>query len=110
MVLPSHNNYPADASDRLASTAGALAEIRKDEIISDRAEDHAAYGVIDPLDENTASLAGRGKRVTLRDAEGEPLADFVIGKEVEGKAGYRYMRVPGQRRIYAVKTDVDPSC
>ncbi len=108
-VLPSHNLYPADASDRLASTAGALAEIRKDEVISDRTEDHAEYGVIDPLDEATAALAGRGKRVTLRDAEGEPLADFVIGKEVDGKTGYRYMRVPGQRRVYSVKTDVDPS-
>jgi hypothetical protein len=108
-VLPSHNNYPADAAERLAATAGALAEIRKDEVISDRTEDHAEYGVVDPLDESTASLAGRGKRVTLRDAEGEPLADFVIGKEVEGKTGYRYMRVPGQRRVYAVKTDVDPS-
>jgi len=108
-VLPSHNDYPADASDRLAATAGALVEVRKDEIVSDRTEDHAEYGVIDPLDEGTASLAGRGKRVTLRDAEGEPLADFVIGKQVEGKAGYRYMRVPGQRRVYAVKTDVDPS-
>lgn len=108
-VLPSHNNYPADASERLASTAAALTEIHKDQVISDRTEDHAEYGVIDPIDENSASLSGRGKRVTLRDAEGGVLADFVIGREVEGKAGYRYMRVPGQRRVYAVKTDVDPS-
>jgi hypothetical protein len=28
---------------------------------------------------------------------------------VEGKAGYRYVRVPGQKRTYAVKTDADPS-
>ena len=108
-VLPSHNNYPADASERLASTAAALTELRKDVVVSDRVEDHATYEVIDPLDETNTSLEGRGKRVTLRDAEGDALADFVIGKEVEGKAGYRYMRVPGQRRVYEVKTDVDPS-
>jgi hypothetical protein len=108
-VLPSHNNYPADASERLASTAAALIELRKDAIVSDRIEDQAEYGVIDPLDDANTSLEGRGKRVTLRDAEGDALADFVIGKEVEGKTGYRYMRVPGQRRTYEVKTDVDPS-
>ena len=108
-ILPSHNNYPADASDRLAKTAAALIEIKKDLIVSDRVEDHAEYGVIDPLDENATSLEGRGKRVTLRDGEDNVLADFVIGEAVEGKPGQRYMRVPGQRRVYAVQTQVDPS-
>jgi hypothetical protein len=108
-ILPSHNNYPADASERLASTAAALTGIRKDVVVSDSVEDHAQYGVIDPLDETNASLEGRGKRVTLRDGEGDVLADLVIGKAVEGKNGYRYLRVPGQRRVYEVQTDVDPS-
>ena len=108
-ILPSHNNYPADASERLASTAAALTEIHKDVVVSDRVEDHAQYGVIDPLDETNTSLEGRGKRVTLRDGEDGVLADFVIGNQVEGKQGFRYMRVPGQRRVYEVKTDVDPS-
>ncbi len=108
-ILPSHNNYPADASDRLAKTAAALIEIKKDMIVSDRMEDHSTYGVIDPLDEQVASLEGRGKRVTLRDGDDNVLADFVIGGEVEGKPGHRYMRVPGQRRVYAVQTQADPS-
>ncbi|MBI1355971.1 MAG: DUF4340 domain-containing protein [Acidobacteria bacterium] len=108
-ILPSHNNYPADASDRLAKTAAALIEIKKDMIVSDRVEDHAEYGVVDPLDEQVTSLEGRGKRVTLKDGEDNVLADFVIGKAVEDKPGYRYMRVPGQRRVYAVQTQVDPS-
>ncbi|RPJ87218.1 MAG: DUF4340 domain-containing protein, partial [Acidobacteria bacterium] len=55
------------------------------------------------------SLAGRGKRVTLRDEKGGVLADFVLGKAVDGKTGYRYIRVPGQKRTYAVKTEADPS-
>lgn len=108
-ILPSHNNYPADASDRLAKTAAALIEIKKDQIVSDRVEDHATYGVIDPLDQDATSLEGRGKRVTLKDGNDGVLADFVIGAEVEGKPGQRYMRVPGQRRVYAVQTQVDPS-
>lgn len=103
--IPSHHNYPADAENRLADTAAALMALRKDIVVSDRVEDHSRYGVIDPLDNRTASLAGRGKRVTLKDGNDRVLADFVIGKPAEGKSGYRYMRVPAQRRTYSVKTD-----
>jgi len=108
-VIPSHHGYPADAEDRLAKTAAALIELRKDSIVSNRVEDHAGYGVIDPLDENVASLKGRGKRVTLRDGEGRVLADFILGKRVEDRPGYRYVRVPGQRRVYAAKTGAEAS-
>ncbi|MFB3904175.1 MAG: DUF4340 domain-containing protein [Acidobacteriota bacterium] len=107
--LPSHFNYPADAQDRLAKTAAALMDLRKDSVRSESVADHASFGVIDPLDQKATSLTGRGKRVTLRDEKGSVLADFVLGKAVEGKAGYRYIRVPGQKRTYAVKTDADPS-
>ncbi|MDA0204720.1 MAG: DUF4340 domain-containing protein [Acidobacteria bacterium] len=108
-ILPSHRDYPADAQDRLASTAAALIELKKDIVITENVEDHAEYGVIDPFDEAAASLVGRGKRVTLRDADGEVLADFVIGEQVPDKDGFRYMRVPGQRRVYAVETSADVS-
>lgn len=107
--IPSHHNYPADAADRLPKTAAALMELRKDMIVSERVEDHSEYGVIDPLDQAATSLSGRGKRVTLRDENGDVLADFVVGKAVEDKPGYRYLRVPPQRRTYAVKTDADVS-
>ena len=108
-VIPSHNAYPADAEERLARTAAALMELRKDITISERVDDHSEYGVINPLDREATTLAGRGKRVTLRGENDTVLADFVVGKEVEGKAGYRYLRVPSQRRTYAVKTDADIS-
>jgi hypothetical protein len=65
--------------------------------------------VIDPLDQTAASLAGRGKRVTLRDGNSDVLADFIVGKKVADKAGYVYLRVPSQRRTYAVKTEADVS-
>ena len=108
-TVPSHHNYPADAEDRLAKTSAALMELRRDITVSDRIEDHSEYGVVDPLDQKVTRLAGRGKRVTLRDENGDVLADFVVGRKVAGKPGYRYMRVPSQRRTYAVKTDADVS-
>jgi hypothetical protein len=76
---------------------------------SDSVSDHATFGVVDPLDTKSTSLTGRGKRVTLRDEKGNVLADFILGKPVEEKPGYRYIRLPVQKRTYAVKTDADPS-
>jgi hypothetical protein len=108
-VIASHYNYRVDIGDRLSKTAAALMYLKKDMVRSDSPLEHAKYGVVDPLDEKASGLTGRGKRVTLRDANGAVLADYIFGKAVEGKPGYRYVRVPGQKRTYAVKTDADPS-
>ena len=108
-LITSHYNYRVDIGDRLAKTAGALMDLKKDIVRSDSPLDHARYGVVDPLDEKAGGLTGRGKRVTLRDARGDVLADFILSKPVEGKPGFRYVRVPGQKRTYAVKTAADPS-
>lgn len=108
-VISSHNDYPAEAKDMLAKTAAGFVDLKKDIVVSDRVEDHARLGVIDPLDQKVATLQGRGKRVTLRNAENEVLIDLIEGKPVKERAGYRYIRLPGQKRTYAVKTDADPS-
>lgn len=108
-VIASNNDYVIDVGDRLVKTSAALIDLHKDQVRSDQVQDHAKYGVIDPLDQKVSSLQGRGKRVTLRDAQKNVLADFILGKPVEGKAGWRYVRVPGGKRTYSVKTDADPS-
>jgi hypothetical protein len=108
-VISSHNDYPAEAKDRLAKTAAALLDLKKDIVVTDRVEDHAKYGVVDPLDAKVATLTGRGKRLTLRDAAGMALADVIIGDAVKERPGYRYLRLPNQKRVYAVKTDADAS-
>jgi len=107
--IPSHHDYPADGKDRLAKTAAGVIGIKKDDFRSDNAADHEALGVVDPLDESAAGLSGRGKRVTLRGAGGEVLADFIVGKQPEGRTGYRFVRIPGQKRVYAAKMDIDLS-
>jgi hypothetical protein len=108
-VVASNNDYPIDVGDRLVKTSAALIDLRKDQVRSEVVQDHAKYGVIDPLDQKVAGLQGRGKRVTLLDAQKAVLADYILGKPVEGKAGWRYVRIPGAKRTYAVKTDADPS-
>jgi hypothetical protein len=114
-TIPSHHDYPADAKDRLAKTAAGVIDIRKDDFRSDLVADHEATGTIDPLDETATSIGGRGKRVTIRGENDVILADFIVGKPVTGNQpvtsgqGMRFVRVPGQKRVYAAKVNVDLS-
>lgn len=108
-TIPSHHDYPADAKDRLAKTAAGVIGIKRDDFRSDNIADHEQCGVIDPLDETALGLSGRGQRITLNDPEGNTLADFIVGKEVENRPGFRFVRVPGQKRVYAVRMDIDLS-
>ena len=78
-------------------------------LVSDLPDQWEALGVIDPIDTKATSLKGRGKRVTLKDKSGAVLADFIIGKEVAGQPNQRYVRVPDQKRTYAVNVNVDLS-
>ncbi len=107
-TIPSHYDYPADGKDRLAKTAAGVIGIKKDEFRSDNVSDHEALGVIDPMDQS-ASLKGRGQRVTIKGENDQVLADLIIGKPVEGRDGFRYVRLPDQNRVYASKIDLDIS-
>ena len=107
-TIPSHHNYLADGKDRLARTAAGVIDIKKDDFRSDNVSDHEACGVIDPLDE-TAGLTGRGQRVTIKSSNQQVLADFIIGLPVENREGFRFVRVPEQKRVYAVRMDIDIS-
>jgi hypothetical protein len=108
-TIPSHHGYPADGQDRLAKTAAGVIDIRKDDFRTNLVADHEACGVIDPLDAESLSLTGRGNRVTLRGSNGETLADFIVGKEVPDRAGFRFVRIPDQNRVYASKMALDIS-
>ncbi len=108
-TIPSHHGYPADGKDRLAKTAAGVLGIQKDDFRSDNVSDHEALGVVDPLDEGATALRGRGKRVTLKNDSGSVLADFIIGEQPEGRDGFRFVRLPGQKRVYAARMDIDIS-
>ena len=107
--IPSHYDYPADGKERLAKTAAGVIGIKKDDFRSDNVADHEACGVIDPLDETSTALSGRGQRVTIKGGNDQILADFIIGKPVEGREGFRFVRVPEQKRVYACRVDLDLS-
>ena len=107
-TIPSHGNYPADAKDRMGKAAALLIGLKKEQCVSDRIEDHVAFGVVDPLDAGTETK-GRGTRITMKDSAGNALADLLIGKEVEKKMQVRYLRDPRNKRVYAAKLDGEVS-
>ena len=107
--IPSHHNYPADGKERLSQTAAAIIEARKEDFRSSNVTDHEALGVLDPLDETLATLRGRGKRVTIRGEGGRLLADLIIGKELEDREEFHYVRVPDQKRVYVASIGTDLS-
>ncbi len=107
-TIPSHHDYPADGEDRLARTAAGMIGLKKDDYRTSNVADYEACDVVDPLDEAT-TLKGRGKRVTIKDKNDQVLADLIFGRKLAERSDLRFVRVPGQKRVYVAKTDMDIS-
>ena len=108
-TIPSHHDYPADGEERLANAAADIISVIKDDFRSDNVTDHERMGVIDPLDETATSLQGRGTRITFKGANANVLADLVVGNELLDRPGFRFVRTPGQKRVYAARFEADIS-
>jgi hypothetical protein len=100
-VIPSHNDYPADGTEQMGKAAASFIGANKDVVRSDDPKDHAEFGVMEPTDD-TAAKGTRGRRVTIKDASGTVLVDVIIGKDVPERDGFKFMRYPGENRVYAV--------
>lgn len=107
-TIPSHHGYPADGKERLAKTAAGVIDIKKDDFRTDNVSEHELCKVLDPLDES-ASINGRGQRVTIKGQGDEILADIIIGDFIEGHQNMRFVRIPDQKRVYAARVDIDLS-
>lgn len=108
-IIPSHHNYPADVADRLANTATSMLEIRREDARpgSGTKESHIEFGVVDPLEESD-TLDGRGQRLTLKKGD-SILCDYIIGKQVKGRAGYYYVRRQDEKLTYVAKLNINLS-
>ena len=99
-VIPSHNNYPADGTERMGKAAASFLGAKKDTFRSDDPKDHAEFGVVDPEDAD-ATEESAGQHVTIKDGAGTTLVDVIVGKDVPDKQGYKFVRYPGENRVYA---------
>jgi hypothetical protein len=111
-VLPSHQNYPADAKDHLAAAATELVDLKTLDVVSESPGDHEIYGVIEPDREKIQpGMTGVGQLIEIRDASGSKLARLVVGKEdkqpgaAAGGRKLRFVRKAGQDPVYRVEID-----
>jgi len=109
-VLPSHENYPADAKDQLAAAATELVDREYVDMVSDSPGDHAKFGVVEPdPDKIKPGDTGVGELIDIRDGNGARLARLVVGKEYARAGGakpLRYVRRAGQDPVYLVELDM----
>jgi hypothetical protein len=107
-VIPSHQEYPADAKEHLAAAATALIDVEKLGVAGDSPGEHELFGVIAPdISKLKPGTTGVGERVIMKDAKDNTLADVIIGKEVKDQPGVRFVRVTGKDPIYRVKMSTD---
>jgi hypothetical protein len=107
--IPSHDDYPADAKDQVASAAGGLMGLTVLEMPSDNQGDQREYGVIDPDPKKPPKLGetGVGTRVVMKDKDGKELLALVVGKEVPDRPGLRYVRKVNESPIFIVQAKTD---
>jgi len=105
-VIPSHNDYPADAENQMRDVASGFVGLKVLRVEDAKPADHELYGVVEPDPNATESSGkGRGTLVEFADESRKPMARLIIGKEVKDAEGQRYARVPGRDRVYIVKID-----
>lgn len=104
--IPSKLDYPADAERQLSQAAASLIGLKRLSQVTETPGEHALYGVLDP---NKAQPGdeGVGMAVKMDDASGKTLCSFILGKEVKGQAGLRYVRLPGKDVVYTTKVKTD---
>ena len=107
-MIPSHDDYPADAKDQVAAAAAGLMGLKPLQTVSEDLGDQAEYGVVDP-DPKTLKVGtkGVGLKVIMKDDDGKELLALVIGKEVHDRPGLRYVRKVGDSPIYVVDAKTD---
>ena len=105
-VIPSHNDYPADAEDQLKEVASSLVKLKKIRFVSDKEGEHATYGVVEPDEEKVRrGEQGVGTLIVMKDDKDKELASVVVGKEVRDEEGRRYVREAGKPRVYVAEID-----
>ncbi len=102
-VIPSKQNYPADAVRQMGAAATCLINREVLRIAAENAAQHPELGLVDPTSSNLDIKAeGVGIRVIMTDIDGAPLADMIIGKKVPDTQDQYYVRSTDQDVAYVV--------
>ena len=81
-VIPSHNDYPADAEQQMSAAASAFSALKIADLIGTETSLHAEFAVIEPnSDTLEVSNTGVGTLITVRDDQGNEYS-LIVGNSV----------------------------
>lgn len=107
--IPSHDGYPADATEQIRDAATAFLNLEILDVASEVKDDHEKFGVLEP---NASSLKvgdeGVGRLVQFENDNGEVLVNLIVGSKVKDTEDQRFVRIPTQDVTYVVKFDDKP--
>ena len=102
-VIPAKSNYPATGD----LITGAIAALSEKTILGEESEDqqdHAKFGVLDPIDFQSATNRDSiGQKITLEDSNRTILGSLIVGDKVEKTTNQYYVRRPGQPKVYVIE-------
>ncbi len=105
-VIPSEDDYPADAEEQMQKAVTALIDLEVVDVASEVAKDHELYGVLEPTTDVAAGTKGVGMLVEVADEQNEKLAHLIIGKQDANNNELRFVRIQGEDVTYVVKLDL----
>ena len=103
-VIPSRQNFVATNSLLVGSVVNSLNDRTVVDVVSENAQDHIQYGVVDP-DEFSASqnLEAVGRKISLTDRNNRKIAELIVGSKLKDDITKHYVRIPGKPRIYQIE-------
>ena len=96
---PQKADYPANADNQVKDVSTILLDLTIIDIAGEGAGEHSKFGVLDPNSANPGD-SGVGKSIALKNSSGSNLAQLIIGDEVEGISGARYVRKPSESTVF----------
>jgi len=109
-VIPATADFNANNAVQVARAIKSVQDRKVLQKISDNEQDHLKNGVIDPDKFQNAELrSGLGRKITLKDRNGQVLADLIVGFPLENseQQSLYCVRVPGEPQVYSVQFDLD---
>lgn len=108
-VIPGAADFNANNAAQVARAINSVVDRKVLELVSDEQQDHLKNGVIDPDEFQSVELrGGLGQRITLKDRNGQILANLIVGSPFQNseQQSLYCVRIPGQPQVYSVEFDL----
>jgi hypothetical protein len=109
-VIPATADFNANNALQVARAIKSVQDRKVLQKISDNEQDHLKNGVIDPDKfQNSELRSGLGRKITIKDRNGQILADLIVGFPLENSEQQSLfcVRVPGEPQVYSVQFDLE---